>query len=62
MAESSLWTRLLEASIEDMLPTAYVDAPKTKFLFLRVISLGPIFLCQETSQKIPMDGCSYAKR
>jgi hypothetical protein len=45
-----------------MLPTAYVDAPKTKFLFLRVISLGPIFLCQETSQKIPMDGCSYAKR
>jgi hypothetical protein len=33
MAESSLWTCLLEASIEDMLPTAYIDAPKTKFYF-----------------------------
>jgi hypothetical protein len=30
IAESSLRTCFLEASIEDMLPTAYVDARKTK--------------------------------
>jgi hypothetical protein len=31
VAESSLWTCFLEASIEDMLPTAYVDACTIKF-------------------------------
>ena len=44
MAELSLWTCLLEAPVEDMLPMAYVEAPKTKNFFLGVISLGPIFL------------------
>ena len=35
------WTRFSKASVEDMLPTAYVDARTTKF-FLRVFSRGPI--------------------
>jgi hypothetical protein len=46
MAESSLWTRLLEASTEDMLPTAYIDAPKRKFYFCKLYLLVP-FSCVE---------------
>ncbi len=48
VAESSLWTHFLEAFVEDMLTTAYVDAYK---LFLAV----PFFACQETSEKDPTE-------
>jgi hypothetical protein len=40
IAKLSLWTRFLEASIEDMLLMAYIDARTTK-LFLQVFSRGP---------------------
>jgi hypothetical protein len=44
MAESSLWTCSLEASIEDMVLTVCVDAYLfNKTLFLLVISRGPNF-------------------
>ena len=46
MAESSLWTCLLEAPVEDMLPMAYVEAPKTKFLFASYFSWSH-FSCVE---------------
>ncbi len=45
MAELSLWTRLLEAPVEDMLPTAYVEAPKTKIFFWELFLSVPFFLC-----------------
>jgi hypothetical protein len=45
MAELSLWTRLLEAPVEDMLPMAYVEAPKTKISFCELFLLVPFFLC-----------------
>jgi hypothetical protein len=35
IAESSLQTRFLEVSVEDMLPTAYKDACTTKFDFCK---------------------------
>jgi hypothetical protein len=38
VAKSSLWTCFVEASIEDMLPTAYVDACTTKFYFRKFFS------------------------
>jgi hypothetical protein len=55
MAELSLWTRFLEASVEDMLPMAYVDACTTKFYFCEFFLPVPIFVSQETSEKIPTE-------
>ncbi len=55
MAESSLRTRFLEASFEDMLPTAYVDACTTMFYFCKFFLPVPIFASQETSEKIPTE-------
>ena len=52
MAKSSLWSSFLEGSVEDMLPTAYVDAQTTKFYFCKFFLAAPIFACQETSEKI----------
>ncbi len=51
MAESSLWTCFLEASVEDMLPTAYVDAHTTKFYFREFFLVAPIFASRETFEK-----------
>jgi hypothetical protein len=53
MAESSLWTRFLEASVEGMHPAAYVDACTTKFYFPELFLAVQIFASQETSEKIP---------
>jgi hypothetical protein len=55
MAESSLWSRFLEVSFEDMLPTAYVDARTTKFYFHGLFLAVPFFAHQETSEKILME-------
>jgi hypothetical protein len=55
MAKSSLQTRFLEASIEDMLPKIYVDACTTKFYFHQFFLRVPIFASQETSEKIPTE-------
>ncbi len=56
MAESSLWPHFLEASVEGMLPTAYVEARTTKFYFCKFFTAVPIFASRETSEKIPMEG------
>jgi hypothetical protein len=42
LAKPSLQTSFSEASNEDMLPTAYVDAPTMKSLFSKIVSCGPI--------------------
>jgi hypothetical protein len=55
MAESSFWTCFLEASVEDMLPTLYIDAGITKFYFCKLFLAIPIFASQETSEKIPTE-------
>jgi hypothetical protein len=55
MAESSLWTHFLEASVEDMLLTAYVDARTTKFYFLKFFLAAPIFASRETFEKLPTE-------
>jgi hypothetical protein len=55
LAESSLWTCFLEASIEDMLWTAYVDTGTTKFYLCELFLAVPIFVSLETSEKIPME-------
>jgi hypothetical protein len=55
MAESSLWTCFLEASVEDMLPMVYVDAPTTKFNFCEFFLAAPIFASRETFEKIPTE-------
>jgi hypothetical protein len=47
MAESSLWTLFLEASVEDMFLTAYVDARTTDF-FPEFFLAAPIFASRET--------------
>ncbi len=52
MAESSLWTRFLVVSVEDMLPTAYVDARTTKFCFRDLFLAVPFLACQKSSEKI----------
>jgi hypothetical protein len=54
-SESSLWTGFLEASVEDMLPTAYVDAGTTKFYFCKFFLAAPIFASQETFEKLPTE-------
>jgi hypothetical protein len=43
MAESSLWFIFLEASAEDMLLAAYVDAHTTKFYFHNFFLAVPMF-------------------
>ncbi len=53
--EWSLWTDFLEASIEDMLLTAYADARTTKFYFRMFFLAIPIFTSRETSEKIPAE-------
>jgi hypothetical protein len=53
MGELSLWTRFLEASIEDMLPTAYLDARTMKFYFYEFFLAAPIFTSRETFEKLP---------
>ncbi len=55
MVESSLWTRFLEASVEDMLPTAYADARTTKFYSCEFFLVAPIFASRETFEKLPME-------
>jgi hypothetical protein len=52
MTELSLWTCFLEASIEDMLPTVYVDACTMKFYFCELFLAVPICASRETSEKI----------
>jgi hypothetical protein len=52
MAESSLLTRFLEASFEDMLPMAYADACATIFYFCNFFLAAPIFASRETFEKI----------
>ncbi len=54
-AELSLWTRFLEASVEDMLPMEYIDARTTKFYFCELFFVVPIFASRETSEKIPTE-------
>ncbi len=51
----SLWTRSLEASVEDMLPTAYVDAHATKFYFCKFFLAAPIFASRETFKNLPTE-------
>jgi hypothetical protein len=53
MAVLSLWTRFLGASVEDMLPTAYVDAHKSNFYFRGFFLVAPIFASRETFEKLP---------
>ncbi len=60
MVEWSLWTRFLEVSVEDICQTAYIDAHTTKFIFLSCF-LRSLFVCLETSEKIPVNGCSFMK-
>ncbi len=55
VAESSLWTRFLEASIEDMLSMAYVDARTTKFYFRKFFLAASIFASRETFEKLPIE-------
>jgi hypothetical protein len=55
VAELSLWTRSLEASVEDMLPMAYVDARTTKFYFCKFFLAAPIFTSRETLEKLPTE-------
>jgi hypothetical protein len=55
MAELSLWTHFLEASVEDMLLMAYVDAHTRKFYFHEFFLAVPIFASQEASEKIPTE-------
>jgi hypothetical protein len=62
VAELSLWTRFLEASVEDMHPTAYLDACTTKFYFREFFLLVPMFASQETFEKILTERMSYVKR
>jgi hypothetical protein len=42
MVKSFLWTRLLVAPSEGMLPTAYVDARTTKIYFRELFLAVPI--------------------
>ena len=51
----SLWTCFLKASVEDMLPTAYVDACTTKLLFFKFFLTVPIFAGQDTAEKVPTE-------
>jgi hypothetical protein len=44
VAELSLWTRIVEASVEDMLLTAHVDACTTKFYFFELFCMDPIII------------------
>ena len=53
--ESSLWTHFLEASVEDMLPTAYVDPCTKKFYFRKFFLAAPIFASRETFEKLPTE-------
>jgi hypothetical protein len=55
MAESSIWTCFLEVSIEDMLPTPYIDACTTTFSFCKMFLVVPFFACRETSEKTSME-------
>jgi hypothetical protein len=52
LAELSLWTCFLEASVEDTLPTAYIDTCRAKIYFFKLFFAVPIFLSRETSEKI----------
>ncbi len=61
MVESSLWTHFSEAPVEDKLPTAYVDAPTTKFYFRELFLAVPIFAGRENSEKIPTKGLFLCK-
>jgi hypothetical protein len=61
VAESSLWSRFLEASLEDMLPTFYVDACTTKFYFQELFLVVPFFANQETYEKILMEQLFHGK-
>ncbi len=61
IAESSLWTCFLEASIDDMLPTACVDACTAKFNLREFFLAVPIFASQENCEKIPTEPLFYAK-
>jgi hypothetical protein len=53
--ESSLWSCFLEASVEDMLLMAHVDACTPKFYFCKFFLPFNIFACQETSENDPME-------
>jgi hypothetical protein len=55
VVELSLWTRFLEASVEDMLPMAYVDARTTKLYFHEIFPMAPIFASRETFEKLPTE-------
>jgi hypothetical protein len=55
VAESSLWTRFIEVSMEDMLLMAYIDAHTKKFHFREFFLAVPIFASRETSEKIPTE-------
>jgi hypothetical protein len=55
MAESSLWTCILEVSVEDMLPIVCIDACTAKFYFHILFLAVPIFASRETSEKIPTE-------
>jgi hypothetical protein len=55
MAKSSLWTWFLEASVEEMLPTAYVDARTTKWYFCEFFLAVIFYANWETSEKIPRE-------
>jgi hypothetical protein len=62
VAESSLWTCFLEASVEDMLLTAYVDARTTKIYFCEFFLAAPIFASRETFEKLPTERMFLHKR
>ncbi len=51
MAELYLLTCFLEVSVENVLPTAYVDACTTKFYFCKLFLAVPICASRETSEK-----------
>jgi hypothetical protein len=61
MAESSLWSRFLEASFEDMLPTLYVDARTTTTKNCDLFLVVPSSANQETYEKILMEQLFHAK-
>ncbi len=62
VAESSLWTLFLEASVEDMLPTAYVDAHTTTFYFFKLFLVVPLSCVKKLLRRIRRNGCSFAKQ
>jgi hypothetical protein len=62
VAVLSICTHFLEASIEDMLPMAYVEAHTTKFYFCKLLLTVSFLACQETFEKDTTERLYLRKR